>query len=202
MSTSASLKCRCGEIRGVVESASPSVGRRVVCMCRSCQTYARWLGDPDAILDPHGGSNVYQTTPARVRIDAGLERIGCVRLSPKGLLRFYATCCRTPLANMLPSPGMPFVGLSHLFIEHADETLGPATMHIHTRCATTPLPPDVREPGKLSLVGIAFGLLWDRVRGGHRPNPFRNAGGSPIHAPEVLSRDERDRLRAQCGPQA
>ena len=200
MSNALPLKCRCGKIRGVIDPASASVGRRVVCMCLSCQTYARWLGDADALLDAHGGSDIYQTAPARVRLEVGHEHVRCARLSPKGLLRFYAGCCRTPLANMVPSPGLPFVGIARACLEHPEETIGPVTMYIHTRFATQPVPAGVHDPGKLSLLGIGLGLLMDRIRGRHQPNPFRNEDGTPIHAPETLSKDERDRLRALCGP--
>lgn len=200
MSASVRLKCRCGKVRGVIDPASPSIGRRVVCMCLSCQTYARWLDEAQPALDAHGGSDIYQTTPARVRIEEGHAHVRCVRLSPKGLLRCYAGCCRTPLANMVPAPGMPFVGIPLACLEHAKDTIGPVTMHIHTRCATQPVPADVHDPGKLSLLGIGLGLLVDRVRGQQRPNPFRNDDGTPIHAPEVLSKGERDRIQAQCGP--
>ncbi len=203
------LKCSCGKIRGVIDPASPSVGRRVVCMCADCQTYARWLGKEDEILDESGGTDVYQTTPARIRIDEGREHIRCVRLSPKGPYRFYAGCCRTPLANQAAAAGMAFSGVLHPFMDHEgagvsrDEAIGPIRSRIQAKHATGPAPEGSHnEINKLSLVGMAAGLLWDRVKGEHVPNAFRNDDGTPLVEPEILSKDERSRLRAECGPRS
>ncbi|MCR9165190.1 MAG: DUF6151 family protein [Nannocystaceae bacterium] len=207
MSSSVPLACGCGKIRGAIEPASPSIGRRVVCMCIDCQTFARWLGNEDAILDEVGGTDIYQTTPSRVRIEHGREHIRCVRLSPKGTYRFYAGCCRTPLANQAVSPGIPFCGIPHRFMDHdgagvsRDDAIGPVRARVQAKGATGPAPEGSHhEIGKLYLAGAAAGLLWDRLRGGHRPNAFRADDGSPIAEPEILSKEERSGLRAQCGP--
>lgn len=208
VSTSVPLKCRCGKIRGVIEPASASVGRRVVCMCVDCQTYARWLGDADTVLDDIGGTDIYQTTPSRVRIDHGRDQIRCVRLSPKGPYRFFAGCCRTPLANSATAAGVPFLGIPHSFADHdgagvsRDDAIGPVKLRIQAKSATGPAPADAHhEINKSALLKAGLGMLWDRVQGGHRPNPFRNDDGSLFTEPEVLSKDERAQLRAQCGPQ-
>ncbi len=207
MSSPLPLKCSCGTIRGTVEPVSPSVGRRVVCMCVDCQTFARWLGNEDDILDDVGGTDLYQTTPARVRITAGRDKIRCARLSPKGTLRFFASCCRTPIANCGSSPGLPFASIFGAFCDHdaagisREDALGPVKFRIQAKGATGPAPAGSHDTiGKGTLAGMAAGLLWHRVRGQHRPNPFRNEDGSLPHEPEVISKDERARLLAQCGP--
>lgn len=207
MSSTLPLKCSCGTIRGTVEPVSPSVGRRVVCMCVDCQTFARWLGNEDDILDDVGGTDLYQTTPARVRITEGGEKIRCARLSPKGTLRFFASCCRTPIANCASSSGLPLANIFGAFSDHdaagvsRDDALGPVTLRVRANGATGPAPAGSHDTfGKGALAGIAAGLLWDRVRGQHRPNPFRNDDGSFAHEPEVIPKDERARLLAQCGP--
>ncbi len=207
VSTSVPLKCRCGKIHGSIEPAGTDGGRRVVCMCIDCQTYARWLGDHETILDEIGGTEIYQTTPARVHIHQGRDQIRCARLSPKGTFRFYAGCCRTPLANAVPSPGVPFVGVVTSFIDHEasdtspDRALGPLTVRLNARCATGPAPRGSHDTVPTTfLLGTALGFVWDRLTGQHRPNPFRNDDGSPVHAPEVLTKEERERLRSQSGP--
>lgn len=174
-------------------------------MCADCQTYARWLGHEDEILDDVGGTDIYQTTPARIRITDGKDHIRCVRLSPKGPYRFYAGCCRTALANMAVPAGMAFAGVPHVFTDHEgagvsrDEALGPVRLHIQAKDATGPAPHGShRGIDKLSLVGMAAGLLWDRVKGEHVPNPFRTSDGAPICEPEVLTRDQRSKLQAEC----
>lgn len=178
-------------------------------MCVDCQTFARWLGTEENILDEVGGTDLYQTTPARVRITEGHDKIRCARLSPKGTLRFYASCCRTPIANSAASPGMPFVSIYGAFSDHdaagisRNDALGPVKLRIQAKGATGPAPAGSHETiGKGTLAGMAAGLLWDRVRGQHRPNPLRNDDGSLPHEPEVVPKDERARLLAQCGPQS
>ena len=63
------------------------------------------------LMDEWGGSEVFQTTPARIEFTQGADQLACMRLSPKGLMRWYARCCNTPIANTLPSPGMAFAGI-------------------------------------------------------------------------------------------
>ncbi len=178
-------------------------------MCLDCQTFARWLGNEDKILDEVGGTDLYQTTPARVRITEGGDSIRCARLSPKGTLRFFASCCRTPIANGTPSPALPFISIFGAFSDHQgagvsrDDALGPVRLRVQAKGATGQAPHGSQHTiDKATMAGIAAGLLWDRIRGQHRPHPFRNADGSLPHEPEVIGKDERARLLAQCGPKA
>ncbi len=177
-------------------------------MCVDCQTFARWLGTEENILDEAGGTDLYQTTPARLRITEGADKIRSARLSPNGPLRFFASCCRTPIANCGSSPGLPFASIFHTFCDHdaagvsRDDALGPVTLRIQAKWATGPAPAGSHDTiGKGTIFGMAAGLLWNRIRGQHRPNPLRNSDGSLPHEPEVLPKDERARLRALCGPQ-
>src|SRR5690606_13485820 len=84
---------------------------------------AHHLGRAD-LLDAHGGTDIVQVAPASLTFDRGTERIACVRLSPKGLHRWYATCCKTPVGNTL-TPSIPFVGIvRQAFTGDADAILG------------------------------------------------------------------------------
>src|SRR5262245_3209733 len=94
------LKCDCGKVRGIAAGAGPSAGLRVVCYCDDCQAYAHFLERRD-ILDQWGGSDVYAMALASVRITDGADELRCVRLSLKGLFRWYAGCCRTPIGNSM-----------------------------------------------------------------------------------------------------
>ncbi len=38
-----------------------------------------------------------------------------MRLTPMGLLRWYAGCCNTPIGNMV-SARVPFIGIVHMFM--------------------------------------------------------------------------------------
>jgi hypothetical protein len=109
MSRDAELRCRCGEVQGHVADASPQTVNRVVCYCDDCQAYAHHLGRRE-LLDAQGGSDIVQVAPASLTFDRGAEQIVGLRLTPKGLYRWYARCCKTPLGNTL-GPAVPFVGI-------------------------------------------------------------------------------------------
>lgn len=96
-------------------------------------------------LDAHGGSDVFQATPAQLHIDARAEKLACLRLSEKGLMRWYTSCCRTPVGNQLPRANSPFIGLVQPFIQAADgrtldQLFGPPRLRIQMQSATTPVP--------------------------------------------------------------
>ena len=87
---------------------SPSTGTRVICYCQSCQAFARFLGGT-GILDAHGGSDILQVSPSHVRITEGIDRLRSMRLTEKGLIRWYTDCCKTPVGNTIGG-GFPFIG--------------------------------------------------------------------------------------------
>ncbi|MEI2804964.1 MAG: DUF6151 family protein [Albidovulum sp.] len=103
-----SLACRCGAMRWTI--GAEAAGTHVECYCADCQTFARHL-KADDYLDAAGGTEVFQTLPHHVRFTQGAANLRLLRLSPKGLLRWYAGCCGTPIANSMPSPSFPFVGM-------------------------------------------------------------------------------------------
>jgi hypothetical protein len=109
------MRCRCGHVRGVARAVSPSAGFRFVCYCKDCQAFARFLERPD-ILDAGGGTDIFQLPPGQVTFTAGLDALRCVRLSGK-VLRWFAECCRTPIANTAADPRFPVVALIHSIME-------------------------------------------------------------------------------------
>ena len=129
------LRCRCGRVRGVASDVSPSSGFRFVCYCKDCQAFAHFLERPD-VLDPAGGTDIFQMPPACVKLTAGTETVRCLRLSDKGVLRWYTDCCRTPIGNTAASPRFPVVAVVHSFMIHGgdgrsrDEVLGPPLPHL------------------------------------------------------------------------
>lgn len=109
MSKNATLSCRCGEVRGLVASVSPHTVNRVVCYCDDCQAFLHHLGRAE-LLDAHGGTDIIQIAPASLSFVQGEKRIVGLRLGPKGLSRWYTSCCRTPVGNTV-GPAIPFVGI-------------------------------------------------------------------------------------------
>ena len=203
MGRDAELQCRCGEVRGRVTNASADTVSHVVCYCDDCQAYAHYLGRADW-LDAHGGTDIVQVAPASLSFVRGNERIAGLRLTAKGLYRWYATCCKTPVGNTL-SPSIPFVGIAAQAFDAAGQrceaVFGKPTGAILGRFAVGEPPKGSRDlqPGLLfravrKVVGWRFG-------GGVWPHPFFDrASGAPSHAVSVLSPEERARLRPLCGP--
>ena len=105
--TDIALECACGKVKGTLRGASPSSGTRLLCYCGDCQAYGRFLGRDD-ILDPWGGISVFQAAPAHVTISDDAGALAGMRLSEKGLYRWYCAECKTPVGNsMTPSVHRP-----------------------------------------------------------------------------------------------
>jgi hypothetical protein len=200
MATDLPLRCRCGQVRGVVTGVSPSAGTRLVCYCDDCQAFAHFLERPD-VLDAHGGTDIFPVAPAQLRITSGGDSLRCMRLSDKGMFRWYTECCRTPIGNTLKR--MPYVGLIHAFVDHEadgrprDTVLGKPLGYVQRRFAVGgPVPNEL--PGlSLRLVVRVVGLLFASwIRGKGTPSPFfEEKTRAPRAEPRVLSVAEREALR-------
>lgn len=199
MNRTADLRCRCGEVEGHLENAAPDTVNRVVCYCDDCQAFLHHLGRAD-LLDPHGGSDIIQVAPAALTYTRGTDRIRGVRLKPKGLYRWYASCCQTPLGNTV-GPALPFVGVLAPAFRSVDEVVGPPVGGIFGKFAVGGAPPGTTRPS-LKLIGRAISKVagW-KLRGRAWPHPFFDrATRAPVYPVTVLSPDERDALRPLCGP--
>ena len=171
------LQCSCGRVRGVASDVSPSSGFRFVCYCKDCQAFARFLKRPD-VLDPAGGTDIYQMPPGRVKLTAGAEAVGCLRLSNKGVLRWYTDCCGTPIGNTAASPRFPVIAVVHSFMVHAgdgaflDDVLGPPLCRIYERSAVGPLPAKAPAPPSLGVFASRASKIFGWwVLGLGRPSP-------------------------------
>jgi hypothetical protein len=131
------LQCRCGTLKGLIKLPGPV--NRVVCYCRDCQAFAHYLGRPQDTLDVHGGSDVVQVLPANVTFTEGTSALACMRLAEKGLLRWYAKCCNTPIGNTLADYRISFIGLLHDCLtrtgQSLDESFGPVRARSFTAAA-------------------------------------------------------------------
>ena len=135
------FRCRCGQLRGEVLDGMR--GMRAVCYCRDCRAYAHWLGRPEDVVDALGGTDIVATEARYVRLTAGAPLLACMSLSPRGLLRWYASCCRTPVGNTPRDWKLPYVGLACTTLAQ-ERPLGagfpPVQMDINTASALGPAP--------------------------------------------------------------
>jgi hypothetical protein len=78
-----------------------------------------------------------------VHSEQGLGRLRCVSLSPRGLYRRYAGCCRTPIGNTPRDPRVSHVGLVHDCLAATaatlDATVGPARTRVDPGSALRPV---------------------------------------------------------------
>jgi hypothetical protein len=192
------LQCRCGRVAQV----SPEAVVHVVCYCEDCQAFARHLQRAD-VLDAASGTDICHIAPARVRITQGSDAIGCLRLSEKGMHRWYTECCKTPIANTVTSR-VPFIGLVLAFADPAtasklDSLIGmPTGINASSATGEVPAYAHAKAPAGLLLRIVKHLLSWWVTRQG-RPNPFFQAQGEPIAKPYVLTAAERASLR-QAAP--
>ena len=182
------LSCSCGKIKGRVENVNPNLGTRLVCCCLDCQRFAQNLGQSENALDQYGGTEIIQLPVSYLKITLGCDQIKCLRLSSKGLYRWYAGCCDTLIGNTLGA-GAPFIGLIHTFIDpevNKTRAFGEIRGHIQTKSARENIPAKLKG----SDIGIALRslmklLIW-KMKGLNNPSEFFDANGAPIIEPITI----------------
>lgn len=203
MSREIELRCRCGEVGGRVAGATPRSVNHAICYCDDCQAFAHHLGRAD-LLDEHGGTDIVQVAPASLRFDRGMDRISGLRLSPKGLYRWYARCCQTPVGNCV-DPKFPFVGIVAQGLgrdaAERDEVLGPSRGGMLGKYAVGEPPPGTVSMNWPLLGHAVRNILGWKMRGETWPHPFfERDTRAPRYALATLSREAREALRPLCGP--
>ena len=196
-----SLRCRCGRVRGAITDARADQLQRMVCYCDDCQAFARWIEASGGAryLDAHGGTDVVQVYPSQVKFTDGVERVKVMKLSEKGLLRWFTECCKTPAGNMLGNHRSPFVGLPTAIVDAGegrtlDSLIGPPSAFIQGKFAPNGCPPHAHPSAPLSVIArSARFLLRGFVTGRYRPSAYFD-GDSPRVLALVLSPSERAAL--------
>ena len=186
------LQCTCSKVKGFV--ADPRSANRVVCYCRDCQAFAHFLGHANDVLDERGGSDIIQILPKNLTFTQGFDALACIRLTEKGLVRWYASCCNTPIGNTLATPAISFIGLVHNCLEHGgmtlDEAVGPVRAWMNTKGAKGDPKPKTVGQGAVGYWFVSK-VLKARINGDYKRTPlFRPDTGTPIVTPRVLSSGE------------
>ena len=101
--------CACGAVAGEIERATPAEGDHVVCHCSDCRDLVRLLGKEARILDAHGGTALYQSRCARMRFDRGRDKLAGLHMTDAPTLRWFTTCCDTPLFNTYRNGRIPYL---------------------------------------------------------------------------------------------
>lgn len=207
MKTSISIACTCGKVSGEITNTPDASTSHMVCYCDDCQAFAHYLGRADDILDAQAGTDILQMTPARLRINTGMPELAAVRLSEKGILRWYTRCCNTPLGNTLPTGKLPFLGLVTTCLFHdknvkaARQLFGPVQQRFFGQHAHGDISQfDVHSKVPISLIlSTIRSVAKRRLRGDHKHTPlFNPLNSSPVVEPATLSTDERHELKQRC----
>lgn len=150
-----------------------------MCYCESCRVFAENLGAGD-IIDPAGGSDLLQMPPDAFEFTKGAEHLAWTKITEKGPVRWFTTCCNTPIANTLGSPAVPFLTLQTAYFQPPDAT-GPVVARVNKKGATGHIE---GEMGSMSRVLFSFAgrALKARLTGSYKKNPFFDASGTPIAA--------------------
>ncbi len=188
--TSINLKCKCGEVKGRATDVTPDSGTRVICCCSDCQAFAVHLERDSDTLDKFGGTEIFQVSQSQVTIQKGHDKLRSLRLTDTGLLRWYTSCCNTPVANTI-NANLPFVGILHTFmsVPDRDNVLGPVRAVVQTQYAKGN--PDYPKHAKKFPIGITLRIIrkmmvW-KSKGMHKPSAFFADDGLPAAKPVVLA---------------
>ncbi|MGF1469177.1 MAG: DUF6151 family protein [Sandaracinaceae bacterium] len=193
MPTDLPLRCRCGALRGVARDVTPARVNRVVCFCRFCRSYAEHLERAEEVLDEHGGTEVIQMSPHRLELTDGIEHLACLRLTATGALRWYTSCCRSPVANTLPHGRLPFMGLIHTVVDRdgvpgaLDDAVGPVRARVNGQVPRSRARELRNTRAAFALMMLRFARLmaaW-RLAGHQRRSPFFDPETlEPVRTPE------------------
>jgi hypothetical protein len=151
------------------------------------------LGQESETLDAQGGSDIMQTLPKNVIFTQGTDALACMRLTEKGMVRWYAGCCKTPIGNTLENYKISFIGLLHNCLETPEHSLQNSFGAIRTYVNPGGA---IGEP-KPKAAGMGTTIWWfvttilrARVNGDYKRTPFFK-DGLPIASPRVISSAER-----------
>jgi hypothetical protein len=191
------LACDCGAVAWQLDEAVPARGIRYTCHCDDCQAFAWFTCQPDKILDAEGGTDVYQLPASRLRVTGGLDRLACVQVTGRPLLRWYCETCRTPVANSYHTARLSFVSipLRGASLAARDAALGPSSGHVWTKFGIG----DLSQVKQVSIPAILWRMVSRMVgaclSGDSRNNPlFDRETGRPIAQPRRLTPEERAML--------
>ncbi|PMN72439.1 DUF6151 family protein [Enterovibrio norvegicus] len=184
--TDLSLQCDCGTLKGTVKGVSPKKGNHVVCYCDDCQAFAQYVGNEEKWLDEFGGTDLFQLAPSQVEIHQGADQLRCMRVTPKGVYRFYTACCHSPIVNTI-SRKMPFAGipLTALQGEGKEAAVGPVKCYVMGKFAKG-TPPTNPHPkfSFASLAAVMSFVLKNKIQGNNVPTPFFSDNGHAVVKPD------------------
>lgn len=190
MSEDVTFSCGCGQIHGVLRDVSPKTGTALVCYCSRCRAAEVFLDQADPQDD---GVPLFQTTCDRVVFTAGANQMYAFSFEKRGLIHWYAKCCKVPLFNTTATPTSGFVSVLVNRVS-PKEPLGPIKAFLFQD----------NEGGKQVhkglyhvIAGATVRAIRMRISGKWKNNPFFGKTRAPISRVHVLSDVEKRHLPVQ-----
>lgn len=182
------FSCTCKTLRGTLIGVGPRNGNRTDCYCHDCRVAEIYARQPDPAPGPVG---LFQTTPDRIRFDAGADQLAVFSFSQTGVLRWHAKCCGAPLFNTLRRPRIAFAAILTNRLQD-DGPLGPVKTRAFVRKANG-------KRGHQGLGASLFSLIANAapaaLTGRWKQTPFFDVQtGQPVRPVHVVSADERAAL--------
>lgn len=169
------IGCSCGKVKAKARNVSPDRVNRVICGCSSCQAYAAFLQREPSMLDRYGGTDLFQISPQSLRFSEGFDYVIGMRLSRNGPLRWYADCCKTPIANTLKISNVPFMAvhceaLARIYTQNDRTSI---IGRVRARVNSDGNAPDTGAwQTALMLIRFCPMILKWRLLGHHKHSPF------------------------------
>jgi hypothetical protein len=188
------IQCKCGAVKGQLENIGTS--NRLICYCTDCRAFAHFLGTAPFVLDEQGGTEIVQVAQQCLRFCQGEDLLSAIRLSENGMLRWYATCCGTPIGNTMANRKTSFIGLIHSCLDRQqmDKDFGEKVAALNTETAL-----GQAKPKQRGLLGVLVRFIWivltNRVSGRYNNSPLFNSSGLPRTAPKILETEELEKLK-------
>ncbi len=186
--TDLAFSCQCGKLTGRITRDGARLATHAECFCHDCRAAQLYFGQPDPAPGP---VEVFQIAPEEFVIETGHEHLAAMKLSPNGMLRWYAKCCNAPLATTPRGPKFPFAGVIAARIAD-NSALGPIT----TR-GFIPQPNGKQKHEGLgpAIIGLVRRVAKSRLSGSWKKTPFFDpATGEPVVPPKLIDKSERDAL--------
>ena len=190
MGKAMNFNCECGSVAGEISNSEELFGLRFVCMCKDCQRYAQYLGKADLILDKSGGTEVVAVFPKLMTFTKGFENVRGIKHTEKsGTFRWFANCCKSPLANSLSSSA-GYIGLITKRLSEVDRnSLGPICVRANGESGIPPLPPGTSKSFPMKWLFVTIRQIFKMlVKGLKRPNPFFDEKDVPLAPVEILGK--------------
>ena len=187
--TGSAFSCACGRIEGQID-AMPAGGLHLACYCDSCRAGALYCG---AALAPEAPVELYLTPPQHVRITKGLPLLKPFAFSPKGILRWRASCCGVQMFSSQPDPKTAFMSLRTDRLANPDAA-GP----LRCRSFIPGAKGMAQHEGKLALAGLILKAARARLSGNWRKTPLYDVdSGQPVAEVTLVSREDKSALLAR-----